>query len=359
MPEYSLTGRGLISRLDQPVLIVQNGEVVDCNGAAEKLLCGIKPVLRECMLPEAMEAYSAYNGEGSLLLSMRLGGNRIDFTVYREAGSDIFLSVADGDEGSCHILERTAQMIHRAVHEIYDAHNAQLPESKVYEDPSVRKAVSRINKAICRLERLAGNLADYSTLRGNRHQPRFERLELVNTFCRLCERMQDMFRDYEIVFHSEYRTMMGQVDRPLLERAVLNLMTNALRTMNPGGRLEMQVIRLGGNRAAFRIQDDGEGIDPQCMSGVMHAAGLPASPLDDPRLGVGLGLSLCMEIARLHGGTLVLQSTPGQGTQALLSFSLALPDISDGNLLRFDIKGMDPFLIEISDLLPPEAFFDI
>lgn len=354
---YTPAWEGLFSRMEQPALIVQNGSVIYHNKAAGKHLCGVEPVLEECMLPEVLEAYRNFDGQGSLLLNMRLGGSECNFTVYRENGADVFLASTTSSEESYHILERTAQMIRRAAHDIYDAQNTQLPELKLHDDPAVKKSVSRINRTVCRLERLAGNLADYSALRTNQRQGQFERIELVNNFRFLCERMQDMFRDFKITFTSEDKTMMGQVDISLLERAVLNLMTNALRTMRSGGTLKLQLLRLERGRAALRVQDDGEGIDPSSISDALCAARLPVSL--DPSNGVGLGLSLCMEIARLHGGTLVLQSVPGKGTSTMLSFSLALPDVVKNNTLRFSAGGLDPFLVEISELLPESHFFDI
>ena len=356
---YGLSWEGLFSRIEQPALVVQDGKVVYENSAADKLLCGVKPVLEECMLPEALEAYGAFDGAGSLLLNMRLGGTEFDFTVYRENGADIFLAATVKDGESYHILERTAQAIRRAAHEIYDAQNVQLPDLKLYDDPEVKKSVSRVNKTVCRLERLAGNLADYSSLCTNQRRGRFERIELVKHFRRVCERMQDLFRNVEIVFQCKDSTMMGQVDVALLERAVLNLMTNALRSMEPGGTLKLELFRLKRSRAALRLEDDGAGIEPMSMAGAMYAAKQPLSPVEDPRVGVGLGLSLCMEIARLHGGTLVIHSTPGEGTEALLSFSLSLPDVAKESVLRFSAGGLDPFLVEVSELLSADLFFDM
>lgn len=354
---YTPAWEGLFSRMEQPALIVQDETVIYHNKAAGKLLCGVEPVLEECMLPEVLETYRSFDGQGSMLLNMRLGGTECNFTVYRENGADVFLASTISSEESYHILERTAEMIRRAAHDIYDAQNTQLPELKLYDAPAVKTSVSRINKTVCRLERLAGNLADFSALRTNQRQGQFERIELVNNFRFLCERMQDMFRDFKITFTAEDKTMMGQVDISLLERAVLNLMTNALRTMQPGGTLKLQLLRLERGRAALRVQDDGEGIEPSSISGALYAARLPVSA--DPSLGVGLGLSLCMEIARLHGGTLILQSTPGVGSSVMLSFSLALPDVVKKNVLQFSTGGLDPFLVEISDLLHHSLFFDI
>lgn len=104
MPEgYALTWEGLFSRMEQPAFIVQDGHIIYHNGAAGKLLCGVKPILKECLLPEALEAYRAFDGAGSLLLNMRLGGSELDFTVYRENGVDIFLAASGNSDESYHI----------------------------------------------------------------------------------------------------------------------------------------------------------------------------------------------------------------------------------------------------------------
>lgn len=352
---YTPAWEGLFSRMEQPALIVQDETIKYQNSAAERLLRGAEPVLAECMLPETLETYRSFDGEGSLLLTMRLGEAVHSFTVYRENGADVFLASMLSSEQSYHILERTAQSIRRAVHEIYDAQDALL--SNLENDGAVKKPAARINKTVCRLERLAGNLADYSALRANERKGRFERVDLVNNVRFLCGRVQDMFREYKITFSSEEKNMMGQVDMALMDRAILNLVTNAIRAMRPGGTLTVRLIRLDKSRAALRVEDDGEGMEPSVISGALCAAAQPVSL--DPRFGVGLGLSLCMEIARLHGGTLLLQSEPGKGVSAMLSFSLALPGDTEKNTLRFSAGGLDPFLVEISELLPASLFYDI
>ena len=72
--------------------------------------------------------------------------------------------------------------------------------------------------------------------------------------------------------------------------------------------------------------------------------------------GVGLGLPLAHQIARLHGGQLLLNSREGQGTTA----TIALPMVRALGTLGENIEdyagGFQRVLLELADALPDEAF---
>lgn len=103
-------------------------------------------------------------------------------------------------------------------------------------------------------------------------------------------------------------------DRPLLERALTNLISNALRHTPAGGW-----IRLGAAAEArgtlIRVQDSGPGIEPSLLQrlGQPWAKGSRGD-------GHGLGLAIVKGILRLHGGTVDFASPPGEGLQVELRF---------------------------------------
>ena len=73
--------------------------------------------------------------------------------------------------------------------------------------------------------------------------------------------------------------------------------------------------------------------------------------------GLGLGLPICQHIAERHGGTMIAESRPGQGSR----FTLSLPDrrcgTADVSDVKFDYNGgFNPLLLALADALPPQAF---
>ncbi len=103
-----------------------------------------------------------------------------------------------------------------------------------------------------------------------------------------------------------------------LRRLVINLIDNALKFTPAGGRIEIGLASIDG-RAILRVSDSGPGMDPGELPLVFerffrgaHAGGE----------GSGLGLSLCREIARYHGGQIAAANRPGGGAVFVVKLPL-------------------------------------
>jgi two-component system heavy metal sensor histidine kinase CusS len=111
----------------------------------------------------------------------------------------------------------------------------------------------------------------------------------------------------------------GQIsaDPALFERAVGNLVDNALRFTPENGSIE---IALGEHAADFEVavSDNGSGIAPEHLPRVFDRfyRAEPSRGSD----GAGLGLALVKSIVDLHGGTARIQSEIGRGTIVSLTF---------------------------------------
>ncbi len=106
-----------------------------------------------------------------------------------------------------------------------------------------------------------------------------------------------------------------------LQQVVVNLVTNAhqaLRDVPPPRRLRLST-RSDRERTFLRfdVADTGPGIPPALQARIFE----PFFTTKPPGIGTGLGLSLCRGIVEGHGGTISMQSQPGQGT----IFSVELP----------------------------------
>jgi len=102
-----------------------------------------------------------------------------------------------------------------------------------------------------------------------------------------------------------------QADRRLLERAVVNLVENALQAVGEGGTIWVR-LRRGEKRVEVQVDDSGPGIDPEIQGRMFE-------PFFSTKTnGSGLGLALVKKIAQDHGGDVSLESRPGQWTRATL-----------------------------------------
>ncbi|HKJ95913.1 MAG TPA: ATP-binding protein, partial [Gammaproteobacteria bacterium] len=119
-------------------------------------------------------------------------------------------------------------------------------------------------------------------------------------------------------------------DIGLIERAVSNLIDNALHNPPSGGRVTLRVTRLP-EHVRIEVSDTGYGIERDELTLVTQRFYRTRRARAHSREGSGLGLAITREIAALHGARLKLESEPGRGTSILfdLPTSAGAPLVTD------------------------------
>ncbi|HYJ46529.1 MAG TPA: ATP-binding protein, partial [Pyrinomonadaceae bacterium] len=105
-----------------------------------------------------------------------------------------------------------------------------------------------------------------------------------------------------------------------LNQVWMNLLANAAQAMEGGGEVTVQT-RFEGREVVVVISDTGCGIPPECLKRIFDPF-FTTKPVGE---GTGLGLSVTYSIIERHGGTISVQSQPGQGT----TFRVAIPVDAD------------------------------
>jgi two-component system heavy metal sensor histidine kinase CusS len=108
-------------------------------------------------------------------------------------------------------------------------------------------------------------------------------------------------------------------DPVLFERAVSNLVDNALRFTSDGGKIKISIM-VRDAHSEIAVSDNGRGIAPEHLPRVFDRF-YRADP-SRSSAGAGLGLALVKSIVDLHGGSANIQSEPGHGTTVKLTFPL-------------------------------------
>ncbi|WP_305029805.1 ATP-binding protein [Hymenobacter convexus] len=116
-------------------------------------------------------------------------------------------------------------------------------------------------------------------------------------------------------------------DRNMTRTILRNLVGNALKFMPSGGHVHLEAAPDPDDPQMVLISctDTGPGMTAATVSSLMSGPALPEpTPTPTPRAtGLGLGLALCRAFVHRHGGTLVIQSRPGAGTNVTVSLPAA------------------------------------
>jgi two-component system NtrC family sensor kinase len=134
--------------------------------------------------------------------------------------------------------------------------------------------------------------------------------------------------DYENIYVAldlEPRLPVIQADPDQLRQCLLNLMTNAVDAMAPGGgKLTIATRVLGPERVEVVVSDTGTGMSDETLSKLFT----PFYTTKPPGKGTGLGLSIIYGIVKMHRGDIRVESELGQGTTFAISLPIRLPDPS-------------------------------
>ena len=347
--------------LTQPVFAIRDGVVVYCNRAAEHQISVGAPADQywnsaeyEAELSEdrAFSVEISLVGEICTAQARWLDGNLL-VALNAEAGMTVTPDT----------LFAMSQSLRTPLNSMFGVVREFFPRLEMLEDPCVSKNVASINRSMYQLLHLACNMTEFSALLYGEMSTALEKTDIGAFLQELDERLEPLCAITGITLECVLpgRRAYAWIDAQKVERAILNLISNALKFTPQGGKI---LLRMEATAASvmIRVTDNGEGLDSELLSTVFSRFERPRQ-LGDPRWGVGFGLRLAQQIARIHGGALLVESKPGEGTSVTMSLSRRepLPEQKlKSPLAQIDYAGgYRHELVELADVLPLEVFDSI
>lgn len=191
--------------------------------------------------------------------------------------------------------------------------------------------LSSVMKSKRQVERLAGlvnDLLDVSRLELGRLSLQPAPLEVGHLVAEVVDQFRHAFeRPFSLTVPSERVWVQGDRDR--LEQVLVNLLENAHKYSPTGEPISVEVESMPGE-ARIHVRDRGIGIPAPDQTRLFQRFYRAANSSHRHFGGLGLGLFISHSIARLHGGSLSLSSSEGQGS----TFSLGLPRMTVNEVRR-------------------------
>jgi len=191
-----------------------------------------------------------------------------------------------------------------------------------------QEALSEIDLAVNRLNRLTEDLLDVVRLQAGRLVLHRESIDLVHIIRRVIAQMRQSSDYHQLMLSTSLSHLQAQMDRGRIEQVLVNLLTNAMKYSPAGGSVEVTLQEVPGRQEALiSIRDQGIGI-PQAEQAHLFGRFVRASNGEIHGIsGTGLGLYLCRELVSQHGGDIWFESTEGVGSTFFLRLPLS-PGIS-------------------------------
>jgi signal transduction histidine kinase/ActR/RegA family two-component response regulator len=208
---------------------------------------------------------------------------------------------------------------------------------KLRSDSRTTREQQVIERQVNHLTRLVDDLLDVSKITRGKVELRKERVEIAEVIAKAVEMASDLFeqRSHDLVLDVSRERLAVDGDPVRLAQVVANLLTNAARYTERGGRITVSARREGepggrehatGNDIVIRVKDNGAGISPDLLPRIFDLFIQGHRSSDRAQGGLGLGLALVKNLVALHGGSVVaLSDGLGRGSE----FVIRLPPAAE------------------------------
>jgi signal transduction histidine kinase/ActR/RegA family two-component response regulator len=235
---------------------------------------------------------------------------------------DAFNNMLEAVEAASHELReadrRKDEFLATLAHELRNPlapirHAVRLLESRAISEAQRRWAREVISRQVQRMALLLDDLLDVSRITGGRLDLKIETIELKAVVRAAVETVRPLLDSKQHVLSIDLpeESMTLQVDPLRLSQSLSNLLTNAAKYTDPGGRVSLLVRLLPGG-LSMSVKDNGIGFDAQTFTEMFTMFAQVTSAIDRAEGGLGIGLALVKGLIALHGGT-VEAASPGLG----------------------------------------------
>jgi PAS domain S-box-containing protein len=196
--------------------------------------------------------------------------------------------------------------------------------------PKRERLVQMMERQFDQLVTLVDDLLDVSRITRGTLQMRMEPLDLGSVIAHAVETSQPVIAGGRHQFSLEVpeRPIPVRGDRVRLAQLLSNLLNNAAKYTDPGGRIVLSAC-LEQSSARVSVRDTGVGFDPAAAARLFELFARGPQAESRHRDGLGVGLALARKLAEMHGGSLeAISEGHGRGSEFILRLPLASSGVS-------------------------------
>jgi signal transduction histidine kinase len=228
-------------------------------------------------------------------------------------------------EADRHKDEFLAMLAHELRNPLGATLNAvQLLRAKQLTDPQLCFARDVIERQAGQLKRLVDDLLDVSRITTGKIKLRSEPILVSEVIARAVETVETMMREREHMFAVEAADNALKVrgDQVRLTQAIANVLDNAAKYTNKGGRITL-TVRQRDKQVEIAVQDNGIGIAPETLPRVFDLFAQADRESEHLQSGLGIGLALVRRLLEMHAGSIAAHSEgKGRGSRFVIRLPL-------------------------------------
>lgn len=188
-----------------------------------------------------------------------------------------------------------------------------------YQEDVFVDGLTVIHNEAKRLESLSLKMMDLILIRKELFEMK------VEDFATLLEEIEPVLamkaKDRQIAIAVDSRDCQMEMDKDLMKMLIYNLADNAIKASSENGIVGIAVYGEGDD-IHLQVSDQGIGISQEHLGKIFEPFYVSDKARSRQYNGAGLGLAICLSVARMHGGTIGVQSEENKGTTITVTFEV-------------------------------------
>ncbi len=179
-----------------------------------------------------------------------------------------------------------------------------------------------VTKSSSALLAIINDILDLASIDADAMELSLDKVDIAETMQAAAEGVQERLAESNLSLRVIAMDGVGAfvADGKRIRQILFNLLSNAIGFSSPGQIIDLAALRRG-DEIVFKVSDQGRGVPPEVIDSIFdrfktHTAG-------SRHRGVGLGLSIVRSFVELHGGRILIQSAPLEGTTVTCIFPAA------------------------------------
>ncbi|MFX0549302.1 ATP-binding protein [Hathewaya histolytica] len=288
----------------------------------------------------------------SLNVLIRENKQLLDETIeYDRLKVEFFSNISHELKTPLNVIFSTIQLLNLYVKENRINFKDYNINEEVLDSTKIIKYIDIMGQNTQRLIRLTNNLIDITCIDSASLELNLSNENIVevveNLTLATVEYMNKIGRN--IIFDTDVEEKIIAIDKDKIERILLNLFSNAIKSTEKGDYISVDIIDRGSD-VCIRVKDTGEGIEEQKQKVIFERFRQVDELYIRKHEGTGIGLSIVKSLVDMHHGDIILKSEPGCGSEFIISLPSRIVDkeYKEEKIVRESLK--EKIEIEFSDI---------
>jgi PAS domain S-box-containing protein len=235
--------------------------------------------------------------------------------------AELYQELRDNDRRKDEFLAMLAHELRNPLSAISNA--VRLARQARVEDETLVWSQEVIERQAGKLARLIDDLLDVSRITRGKIQLKTEPVDARRVLQSAIEAVRPLIdeRTHELAVSTGPGSLRLEADPVRLEQILINLITNAAKYTDPGGRIAVGLERVD-DEVVFTVRDNGMGIAPELLPNVFDLFAQGERSVARSEGGLGIGLTIVRKLVEMHGGSVSASSAgAGQGSIFIVRLS--------------------------------------